>query len=386
MKVAVLGAGGMGYGVALATARQPGVDEVIVMDVAAERLAGLAGRARLRTTTELDQALGDPAVKLVLITASNDAHYPLTMAALRAGKAVMCEKPMANTLREAREMVETAERLGLFFQIGFELRYSKLYTKVKEWIDAGLLGQVVNTQCTYVCSEFHHKDSWRNRKSSGGSMFGEKLSHYVDLPRWWIGAPVVDVFTACAPNVVPYYEVRDNYHSIYRFANGAVSELSFVMYVGHTFNGDPLRNCIDQQRGDGHQLTFLVVGTRGAAATDVFYRSLRRWEFGDSPACMTSRLVETLTWDGSEDSSYFHNGNDQHLDILDRVRRGLPPMTPARDAYETMKLVFAAEQSADTGAVVRLDSLDDGPPARPRRETPPQPLLTPTPILTGAHA
>lgn len=357
MKAAVLGIGGMGLGVARATSRREGVSEVIAMDIDPARLETLAGTPRVRTTTRLDEALGDPDVRLVLITASNDAHYALAMAAFAAGKAVMCEKPMANTLAEAREMVETAERKGLFFQIGFELRYSRLYTQVKDWIDAGLLGQVVNTQCTYICSEFHHKGSWRNLVATGGSMFGEKLSHYVDLPRWWIGAPVVDIFTACAPNVVPYYEVRDNYHAIYRFATGAVSELTFVMYVGQTFAGDPLQNVVSQQQGDGHQLSYLVIGTKGAAATDVFNRTIKRWEFGDSPACMTSRLVETLTWDPAEDARYFHDGGSQHADIFRRVRDGLPPMTPARDAYETMKLVFAAEQSAASGQVVRLDSL-----------------------------
>jgi predicted dehydrogenase len=57
------------------------------------------------------------------------------------------------------------------------LRYSKLYTAIKDWADQGLLGQVVNTQCSYFCSEFHKKGSWRNKKATGGSMFGEKLSH-----------------------------------------------------------------------------------------------------------------------------------------------------------------------------------------------------------------
>ena len=120
---------------------------------------------------------------------------------------------------------ETAERLGLFLQIGFELRYSHLYTKIQEWADAGLLGDIVNTHCLY-CSSAYEKDAWRNRMDEGGSTFGERLSHYVDLTRWWIGVPVVDVFSACAPNVIPYTQVRDNYHTTYRFQNGAISPVS----------------------------------------------------------------------------------------------------------------------------------------------------------------
>ena len=96
----------------------------------------------------------------------------------------MCEKPMATTLDDAREMVEFSEKTKAFLQIGFELRYSKLYTKIKEWIQAGFLGDVINTQCTYISCEFIGKESWRIKKAASGGMFGEKLSHYVDLPRW----------------------------------------------------------------------------------------------------------------------------------------------------------------------------------------------------------
>jgi len=354
MKIAVLGCGGMGRGV-LATARSsPLVDGMIGYDIDPKALQRVREKFEAEPCDDLDAVLRDNRVKLVFVTASNAAHKPLSIAAMRAGKAVLCEKPMANTLADAEEMVDEADRQGVFFQIGFELRYSQLYVQVKQWIDEGLLGQVVSTRCTYVCSEFHHKGSWRNRLETGGSMFGEKLCHYVDLPRWWIASPVTEVYAACAPNAVPYYEVRDNYETTCRYANGAVSHLSFNMYVGHTFDGDPLQNVIDQQRDDGHELRYLVAGTRGAAATDVFQRTIKRWEFGDSPECMTSRLVEQLTWDPKEDGRYFHDGRTQTFDVIRRVAEGEPPMTPARDSLDTMRVVMAADESADTGTIVRL--------------------------------
>ena len=354
MKVAVLGAGGMGGTVIDHLKHTEGVEEIIAQDIREERVKELREKVGVKAYVELEPILKDDSIPLVFITSSNDAHKPLTLAALEAGKAVMCEKPMAVTLADARAMVETAESREAFLQIGFELRYSKLYTKVKDWVDQGLLGQVVNTHCYYICSEFHHKGSWRNKQATGGSMFGEKLSHYVDLPRWWIGSEVADVSSVCAPNVIPYYEVHDNYHTTYRFQNGAVSHLTFMMAPGATFKGDPLQDVIDQQRGDGHALRYLVVGTQGCAETDVFYRTIKRWEFGDSPECLTSTWVENLTWDKSEDHVYFHNTLDQTRDIVRRVREGLPPATPASDAYETMRLCFAAEESADHGERVSL--------------------------------
>lgn len=355
MKVAILGIGGMGRGVVKTCQGSELVEEVLAYDVDPARFAELKQEGIEATSvTNLDQVLDDPAVKLVFITAANGAHAPLALAAFQAGKAVMCEKPIATTLADARRMVVAAERRKLFFQVGFELRYSTLYTAIKDWVDQGLLGEVMNTHCIYICSEFHHKGSWRNQLATGGGMFGEKLSHYVDLPRWWIGSRVKEVFSACAPNVIPYYEVRDNYHTTYRFDNGAVSHLTFHMAVGETFGGDPLQDVMEQQNEDGHQLRYLVVGTKGAASTDVFARRIKRWAFGDSPQNMTSKWVEDRTWDKSEDQTYYHNTHGQNLDIIRRVAAGLPPMTPARDAYDTMRLVDAAERSADTGKVVRL--------------------------------
>ena len=356
MKAAVLGIGGMGMGAMYTCKNSALLEGVIGYDVAEPRIAHAKSEG-FEATDDLGKVLGDPAVGLVFVTASNEAHYPLVMAALKAGKAVMCEKPIATTLADSKAMVVEAEKRGLFFQIGFELRYSKLYMKVKDWIDQGVLGDVMNTHCYYICSEFHHKGSWRNKMSSGGGMFGEKLSHYVDLPRWWIGSRVKEAYSVCAPNVIPYYEVRDNYHTSYKFENGAVSQLTFHMAVGETFAGDPLRDHIEQQKEDGHALRYLVVGTKGAASLDVFFRRIKRWEFGDSPACMTSKWVEDIQWDPKEDQEYYHNTHGQNLDIIARVTAGRPPMTPARDAYETMKLVAAAELSADQGKPVSLDSL-----------------------------
>lgn len=359
MRVGVLGAGSMGATVIGHLQGCDRVGSIVAYDICPKRVSEMEKNYNITATTNLEEVLSDREVKLIFVTASNEAHRELSLRAMEAGKAVMCEKPIATTLADARQMVETAEAKGVFLQIGFELRYSRLYTKVKEWIDRGLLGEVVNSHCYYISSEFFGKDSWRITREGSGGMFSEKLCHYVDLPRWWTGSRVTDVISVCAPNVIPFYEVRDNYHTTYRFENGAVGQLTFMMAPGAVFTGDPLQNFVDQQQGDGHNLRFLVVGTEGVAETDVFNRSVKRWEFRDGPRYFESHWVENLAWGAEEDHIYFHNTLDQTRDIVHRVAEGLPPATPARDAYETMKLVFAAELSADSGERVILDELGE---------------------------
>lgn len=361
MRVAVIGTGQMGRSVIAHLAPCEIVSGIVAYDHVAEQARTAAqefAHSRITVSNDFESILADRTTPLVFITASNAAHAPLAIAAMRAGKAVMCEKPMATSLADARELVNIAESTGAFLQIGFELRYSKLYATVKQWIDQGLLGDVINTHCLYICSEFHGRHSWRNQVDATGGMFAEKLSHYVDLPRWWIGADVTEVYTASSPNTATYKQVRDNYHATYRFNNGAVSHLTFQMGLAETFHGDPLQDTIALQRNDGHELTFQIIGTRGAAATDVFNRSLRRWEFNIEESGLISHMKDCITWTSDDDHRYHHNTTDQALDIVRRVRDGLPPMTPARDSLKTMELCFAAEKSADLARTVKLQEIE----------------------------
>ena len=238
IEVAILGCGQMGKNVLQHIQESPFVRGITVFDPSTERMEALKQSFNVKTAATLEDVLENSEIKLVFVTASNNAHKALSIASLEAGKAVMCEKPMATTLADAQAMVETAERTNGFLQIGFELRYSQLYTTVKDWIDRGLLGRVLNTQCTYCSSAWGRHDVWRVASKTSGGMFGEKLSHYVDLVRWWVGDSVEEVYAICAPNVISYYEVHDNYHCSYRFKNGAVSQLTFMMGPAATFHGD----------------------------------------------------------------------------------------------------------------------------------------------------
>jgi predicted dehydrogenase len=357
IEVAILGSGRMGEHVLHHLAESPLVKGITVFDRNPEKMEKLKQDHAVKTAATLADVLNDPEIKLVFVTASNNAHMELTVAALEAGKAVMCEKPMATSLADATAMVEAAERTQGFLQVGFELRYSHLYTTVKGWIDRGMLGRVLNTQCTYLSSAWGRQDLWRVDPRTSGGMFGEKLSHYVDLVRWWIGDTVEEVYATCAPNVIPYYEVHDNYHCTYRFKNGAVSQLTFMMGTAASFKGDPLQNAVSQQAGDGHTLRYIIYGEKGAAETDVFPRSIKRWEFGEDDYGQRSEWVQTETWSPERDFAYFHNTHDQALDIVRRVAEGEGPSIHPRDALETTRLCFAAELSAKEKRVVRMDEL-----------------------------
>ena len=81
-------------------------------------------------------------------------------------------------------------------------------------------------------------------------------------------------------------------------------------------------------------------------------RRLRRWEFGDGPDAMTSKIVETITFPKEEDQIYFHNVEEQNMHVMELVALGKPSEMTAQNAYDSMKICFAAELSEDTGELI----------------------------------
>lgn len=352
---AVLGLGRMGATHVAAAKASPFIRRVIGYEPSAETAAERGRELGIATTSNLDEILRDPTLQLIYIASPNETHCDLTVQALRAGKAVLCEKPMGTSLTEAQRMLQTQRETDGFLQIGFELRYSRIYRKVKEWIDAGTIGRPLNSHCDYYCSEGHGRGSWRS--NSPTSLIAEKLCHYLDLVRWWFGDEVVEVYALAAPNAVGYFRHADNHQICCRYRGGAISSLTFFMHTAQTFHGDPLQDMLAQQCDDGHRLTYLIYGTRGAIETDVFRRRARRWEFIEAADKLHSHLVETVTYPPEEDLLWIHNTHGQNITVAQWVAQGKRPFPAADDSYESMRLVFAAELSEREHRLVQLSEL-----------------------------
>ena len=228
--------------------------------------------------------------------------------------------------------------------------------RAKQWIDEGKIGNVVNIQTRYFCCEFHRKNNWRSN-STGSFLIGEKLSHYLDLQRWFMGSEVESVYSVSAPKVVSYFHHRDNHNITTKFKNGGVGVLNFIMYAAESYHADPLQDTLTKQSDDGHDLSYLIVGTKGAIETDVFRRRIRRWEFSYVDDGLESKIVETETYPKEVDQVWIHNTKGQNIRIAELIANGARPEVSPLDAFETMKLCFAAERSEDTGKIVLLSEL-----------------------------
>ena len=142
------GGGGIGRGSHLpAILRVPGAKLVAVVDVNEAGLAEVAAQYDVATYTELDRALEREDVDVVDICTPDDLHARHAIAAARAGKHVLCEKPMEATLDAAAAMVKAAHETGKTLMIALKLRFSPQLMTAKRIVDEGTLGDIYYAEC-----------------------------------------------------------------------------------------------------------------------------------------------------------------------------------------------------------------------------------------------
>lgn len=191
-----------------------------------------------RATGDWRELVADPAVDLVSITTPNVLHHPIAMAAIAAGKAVWCEKPLAPTVAEALAMAEAAEKAGVPTFVGFNYLKNPLVRTARELVRSGELGEI--TRFRGIHAEDYMSDpavpwSWRLDPANGGGAIADLGSHIVAMARFLVG-PVAEVagdVTTLVPErpVAPgssekrRVEVDDEARALVRFENGAVGTL-----------------------------------------------------------------------------------------------------------------------------------------------------------------
>ncbi|MEM1441945.1 MAG: Gfo/Idh/MocA family oxidoreductase [Verrucomicrobiota bacterium] len=232
MKVALLGAGWFGREAHLRNlVRMDGVDVVAVSSRSEESLAAskeLVG-PDLFTSTDWREVAALDEVDAVIIALTNDQHHAAAMAALDAGKHVLCEKPLGLTLSECDEIIDLAEDSGRILQIGHEMRFQALYEEVKQRIDRGDIGEL---QLMW-CREFRGpmRPGWRSSEAFTGGTILEKNVHHIDLFQWMIDRPAVRVSAHGGTNVLTDREGLDNAQVLIEYEGGRRASLELCLFA-----------------------------------------------------------------------------------------------------------------------------------------------------------
>lgn len=217
--------------------------------------AFLPGQDLVRTT-DLDALLARDDVDAVYVATPNDAHLGPVRAAAAAGKAVLCEKPVARTLAEAEALAEAVRAAGVPYGTAFDQRFHPAHVALRGLVEGGVLGTVTAVRIRYACwtgpdwapDETPH-DNWRaDPERAGGGAFLDLAPHGLDLTQVLLGDPITDV-AALLQHRVHDYAVDDGAALVGRTAGGALLNLSVAYNCPETFPRRELE----------------VVGTRGRA-------------------------------------------------------------------------------------------------------------------------
>ncbi len=188
MKVGMVGCGRFGVYAMEQMLKNRQVHLVAVADANPEAASAAATRFGLAAPHDVEALLASPDVDAVYLATPPYLHYEQTMQALRHGKHVLCEKPLAVTMAQADEMVDAALRDGRLCVVDLLQRYNPLSEKVHRLVQSRLLGEPLHAFFeNYASDENLPLSHWFWDRERSGGIFVEHGVHFFDLMAWWLG-------------------------------------------------------------------------------------------------------------------------------------------------------------------------------------------------------
>lgn len=310
-------------------------------DLNQERARELAEKWGGKAYSSWEEMLADPGIDAVSVCVANNAHAQLSIAALRAGKHVLCEKPMATTLADCEAMVAAARESGKFLMIGQNQRLTKAHQKARELVENGTLGKILTFRTTFghggpeTWSVDPGKNTWFFDKSKAamGAMADLGI-HKTDLIQYLLGQTVVET-TAKVTTLDKrgadgqLIGVDDNAICIYRMSGGAMG----TMTASWTFYG-------------AEDNSTVLYGTKSILRIydDPAY-SLKLITAGGEKVLYELEAIQT-------------NDNQTKSGVIDCFMDCLvnntPPAISGQSVLTAMRAVFASLESSETGKSVTV--------------------------------
>lgn len=273
---------------------------------------------------------------VLAVVTSDQSHCEITIAALRAGCHVLCEKPMALVLEECEKMVQTAKECGKLLMIGQICRYTPGFAKAKELIESGVIGEL-----TFLESEYAHDyadpklkgaDGWRATPERHPIIGG--ACHAIDLLRWIAGDPI-ETFAYSNKKLLPDWPVNDNTIAIMKFPNEVLGKVFTSISCKRNYT---MRTCIYGTKG-----TIIVNNT------DPFL-TLYLDQGEGTPDLLNDKGVAHRIKVALNN----HNVAEEHRQVVAALLHGAPLLTPGEEGARTVAVCTAIVESANSGAPVEI--------------------------------
>jgi predicted dehydrogenase len=321
-----------------------GAQVVACFDMVAPAADAFAEQTGCTAYHKLNDLLTDPAVNVVTICTPSGAHAEPAVAAAKAGKHVIVEKPLEVTLKRCDRIIRACEDAGVTLSTIFPSRFHESSQLIKKAIDKGRFGRLTMGDA-YVkwfrTQEYYDSGAWRGTwKLDGGGALMNQAIHSVDLLTWLMG-PVEQVSAYAATLTHERIEVEDVATATLRFANGAlgVIEATTAAYPGTLKKIE-------------------IHGSAGSAALEE--EDIKTWEFaratrGDQ-ALRMRMTGQTASGGGATDPAAIghHGHTKQFKDVLQAIKKGTAPLIDGYEGRRSVEIILAIYASAQRGRPVDL--------------------------------
>ena len=242
VRVGLIGSGSRGLGLAQTLAYVRNIELVACCDVVEDHLkAGLrVAHKDAKGYYDYQNLIDDPNVQAVIIATPLYLHFPMAVAALKAGKHVYVEKTMAYNIPQTLHLVKLVDTSNLIFQVGHQYRYYAMYHRVKEIIKMGWIGKVYHYECQYNRNsdwrqpvndpKMERAVNWKMYKEYCGGLLSELSAHEIDMVNMIEGAHPVKV--AGFGGIDYWKDGRDNFDNIrlvYEYPGGVKSSVTSIL-------------------------------------------------------------------------------------------------------------------------------------------------------------
>ena len=239
MRWALIGASTIAAEHMIGALRGAGQDLAAIVSTTAARAQDFADSHRISVASvQLDAVLADPGTQAVYISSTNEKHHGQALAAIAAGKHVLCEKPLALTVDEAAEMVRAARQAGVVFATNHHLRCAGSHRAIRVLIRSGRIGRVLSLRLFHAVHLPPHLQGWRiDNPGAGGGVIPDITVHDADVARFLLGETPVSVVAGMTASGMGQ-GVEDSAMSVWTMPSGAMvlSHESFT----HPFAGSGL--------------------------------------------------------------------------------------------------------------------------------------------------
>lgn len=294
-----------------------------------------------RVVADLDAALADPAIELIVIATPNALHAPMATRALEAGKAVVIDKPFTVTLDEAEALVALSERTGTFLSVFHNRRWDGDFLAVSALIAKGRLGRVTRFESHFDRFRPERRDRWRERDAPGGGIWHDLGPHLIDQALTLFGmaeAIQADIGVMREGDGAP-----DTAHAVLVY-----DRLRVVIHADMLSAAQPFRFAVHGEQGS--------VLTRGLDLQEDALKAGSRPGDADWPA-QGPPLEITEGATGSVETDVAPPGDHAryYAEVASAIRGAGPNPVLAREALAVMRVLEAGQRSSAEGRRIALD-------------------------------